>query len=215
MNRIASFFSWLFLPLFTPIYGLLVILYLPVPASSFLTSDSLYLLNPTAKILFLSLFVVFIVLAPGVSLLVMRMNKNIHSFQIKTVEERLMPIALMTFYLIVLLFFLYVQADGAMIPPIIKAMVLGGVIAGALAYFITPKLKISLHSIGMGALFGFVYMFSKGLEEPPFILLSTVLVLSGIVMSSRLSLKAHAMKEVGLGYLLGFLTQAVCIWFYV
>lgn len=215
MKSIASFFSWIFLPLLTPIYGLLVILYLPVPASSFLTSDSLYLLNPTAKFLFLSLFVVFIVLAPGISFLVMRMNKNIQSFQMKTVEERVMPIALMTFYLIVLFFFLYMQAEGVLIPAIIKALVLGGILAGAAAYFITPKLKISLHSIGMGALFGFVYMFSKGLEQPSLILLATVLILSGIVMSARLALNAHTINEVGLGYLLGFLTQAICIYFYV
>ena len=215
MKKIASFFSWLFLPLFTPIYGLLVILYLPVPSSSFLTSDSLYLLHPTAKLLFLSLFLIFIVLGPGISFFVMRMNKNIKSFQMKTRKERLMPIALMTFYFIVLFFFLYMQAEEAVIPDIIKGMVMGGIVVGALAYFITPKIKISLHSIGMGALFGFVYMFSKGLEQPPLILLTTVLLLSGIVMSARLSLKAHTIKEVSLGYLLGFLTQAVCIFIYV
>ncbi len=214
MNKIASFFSWLFLPIFTPIYGLLVILYLPVPSNSFLTNDSLYLLNPTAKILFLSLFLIFIVLGPGISFFVMRMNKNIKSYQMKTAAERLMPIALMTFYFIVLFFFLYMQAEGAVIPDIIKGMVLGGIVVGALAYFITPKIKISLHSIGMGALFGFVYMFSKGLEQPPLILLTTVLLLGGIVMSSRLALKAHTLKEVGLGYLLGLLTQMFCIWIY-
>ena len=215
MDKLASFISWLFLPLFTPIYGLLVILYLPIPSSSFLSSNSLFLLNPTAKFLFISLFVVFIVLAPGVSFLVMKMNRNIHSFEMRTIEERLAPISLTTFYLIVLLFFLYFQSEDALIPPIIKAMVLGGIIAGALAYIITPRLKISLHSIGMGALFGFIYMFSKGLEYSPLILLASIIILGGIVLTARLVLKAHTMKEVGLGYLLGFLSQAICIWLYV
>lgn len=215
MNRLSTFFSWLFFPLFTPIYGLLVLLYLPVPSNSFLTSDSLFLLNPTAKFLFISLFVVFIVFAPGVSLIVMRMNKNIKSFQIKTAEERLMPIGIMTFYLLVLFFFLYMQAEGVLIPSIIKAMVLGGIIAGIVAYFVTPKFKISLHSIGMGALFGFVYMFARGLEQPPLLLLATVLILSGIVMSARLSLKIHTINEVGWGYMLGFLSQVICIAVYV
>lgn len=215
MKSLTSIISWLFLPLFVPIYGLLVILYLPVPSISFLTSDSLYLIDPTAKFLFLSLFLVFIVFAPGVSFLVMKRNKIDNPIKMETADGRLTPIALMTFYLIVLFFFLFFQKEGALIPPIIKAMVLGGVIAGILAYFITTKLKISLHSLGMGALFGFIYMFSKGLEHPPVILLSTILILSGIVMSSRLLSKEHTIKEVGWGYILGFATQAITIGFYV
>ncbi|HZH85930.1 MAG TPA: hypothetical protein VFD77_01350 [Brumimicrobium sp.] len=214
MKGFASFISWLFLPLFTPIYGMLLVLYLPVQSSSFIATESLYLLTPEAKFLFLLLFLVFIVLAPGMSLIVFKLNKTISSFQMEKAEERLKPIAIMTFYCIVLYLFLQFQAEGALIPKIIKGMVLGGAIASFMAYHFTKKMKISLHAIGMGGLFGFVYMYATNLEQIPIGVLSIVLLLGGIVLSARLILKAHSIKEIGAGYLLGFATQIVSIYFH-
>ncbi|WP_417266189.1 hypothetical protein [Brumimicrobium sp.] len=214
MKGFASFISWLFLPLFTPIYGLLLTLYLPVQSKSFVANESLFMIDPVAKYLFLLLFLVFIVLAPGMSFAVLRMNKTIRSFQMESKEERLTPIAIMTFYCMVLYLFLHFQGEGVLIPKIIKAMVLGGAIAGFIAYFITKKMKISLHGIGMGALFGFFYMYATGLEQVPVGMLISIVFLGGVVLSARLVLKAHSMKEISAGYLLGFATQIISIYFY-
>ncbi|PWH82954.1 hypothetical protein [Brumimicrobium oceani] len=214
MKQISTLLSWVFLPLFTPIYGLLIVLYLPVQSSSFVASESLYMLDPAVKFLFLLLFLVFIVMAPGLSLVVLRLNKTITSLQMESREERLTPIAIMTFYCLVLYLFLMFQAENAMIPSVIKAMVVGGALGAGTAYFITKKIKISLHGMGMGSLFGFVYMFSLPLEQAPIAMLITVLLAGGIVLAGRLFLKAHTLKEVGLGYLLGFASQVICIYFY-
>ncbi|RYM35896.1 hypothetical protein ERX46_02580 [Brumimicrobium glaciale] len=214
MKQISKLLSWIFSPLFTPIYGLLIVLYLPVQSSSFVASESLYMLHPDVKFLFLLLFLVFIVMAPGLSLVVLRLNKTITSLQMESKEERLTPIAIMTFYCIILYLFLMFQAENAMIPSIIKAMVVGGALSAFIAYFITKKSKISLHGMGMGSLFGFVYMFSVPLEQSPLIMLTSVLVVGGLVMTARLFLKAHSLKEVGAGYLLGFASQVICIYFY-
>ena len=214
MKGFASLISWFFLPLFTPIYGLLVVLYLPVQSKSFVANESLYMLDPSAKYLFLLLFSVFIVFAPGLSFVVLRMNKTITSLQMEKAEERLTPIAIMAFYCIILFFFLQFQDQGALIPSIIKAMVMGGAVASFFAYFITKRMKISLHAIGMGSLFGFIYMYATQLEQAPFAVLSSILLLSGVVLSARLILKAHSMKEIGAGYVLGFATQIISIYFY-
>lgn len=215
MQKISSFISWLFLPFLTPFYALLIALYLPINATSFVMYDSLYLLDPKIKLLFLLLFGVFIVIAPCFSLFVMKKNGMIQSFSLENREERNSPIAIMMMYCLVLFFFLHFQAEGAYIPSIIKAMVLGGAIAAGGAYFINRSMKISLHGIGMGAFFGFIYMFSLSLEEIPLFLIISILLLGGIVMSARLILNAHTLKEVGYGYLLGFVTQVVCILFYM
>lgn len=212
MKELSSFISWLFLPLFTPIYGLLLVLYLPIRSNSFLAHDSLYLFTPEAKLLFILLFFVFIVFAPSLSLGILKMNKSISSFQLEKAEERHTPIAIMTFYLMVLYFFLFFQAKGALIPSLLKAMVLAGGISTFCAYFITKKMKISLHALGMGALFGFIYMYAIQLEEIPILLLCAVLILGGIVLSARLILKAHVIKEVGFGYLLGLIPQIIIIY---
>ena len=214
MKQISTLLSWVFLPLFTPIYGLLIVLYLPVQSNSFVASESLYMLDPAVKFLFLLLFLVFIVMAPGLSLVVLRLNKTITSLQMESKEERLTPIAIMTFYCIILYLFLMFQAENALIPSIIKAMVVGGALGSGIAYFITKKSKISLHGMGMGSMFGFVYMFSVPLEQTPVFMLIAVLVVGGIVMTGRLFLKAHTLKEVGAGYFLGFASQVICIYFY-
>lgn len=214
MKQFSQFLSWIFLPLFTPIYALLMVLYLPVQSNSFVASESLYLLDPSVKMLFLMLFLVFIVLAPGLSLIVLKLNKSISSLALENKEERSTPIAIMIFYCVVLYLFLMFQAHSGLIPSIIKAMALGGAVASSIAYFITKKSKISLHGIGMGAFFGFVYMFSISLEHPPLFALCSVLIAGGLVMTARLFLKSHTLNEVGAGYLLGFATQIICIYFY-
>ncbi|HLW40658.1 MAG TPA: hypothetical protein VKX31_09710 [Brumimicrobium sp.] len=215
MQKISSFISWVFLPLFTPLYALAIALYLPINASSFVMNDSLHLLHPKVKFLFFLLFSIFIVIAPSFSLFVMKKNGMIQSFELENREERNSPIAVTMLYCLILFFFLHFQAEGAYIPPILKAMVLGGGAAAGIAYLINKFMKISLHGIGMGAFFGFIYMFSLRLEEIPLFLMISILLLGGIVMSARLILNAHTLKEVGYGYLLGFSTQLICILFYM
>lgn len=215
MDKFSKLIAWLFLPLFTPIYGLLLVLYLPLDSTFFSANASLYLLHPTLKILFILLFSVFIVLAPGLSLVVMKRNNTISSLQLEKRKERLGPIGLMAFYCLILFLFLHFQNKDAFIPPLLKGMVLGGVIASSAAFLITKKMKISLHTIGMGSLFGFIYMFSLPLVKAPVFILVAILILSGIVGTTRLYLKAHTLKEIGLGFALGFVSQIICLYLYL
>lgn len=214
MTSFSKFFSWLFLPLFTPIYGLLIVLFLPSRPSSFLLMDSLYHYPYEVKMLYLLLFGVFIVLAPGMSLLVLKMNKSITSLSLEVREERATPIAIMTFYCLVLYLFLIFQENGAMVPNIIKGMALGGFLSSAIAYLMNKSFKVSLHGVGMGALAGFVLMYFLGMEVYSLPILLAVFILGGVVLTARLFLSAHNLKEVGIGYGLGFLTQIICIYFY-
>ncbi|HTO37295.1 MAG TPA: phosphatase PAP2 family protein [Brumimicrobium sp.] len=211
MRAFASFISWLFLPLFTPIYALLAVMYIPMYSTSFVANASLYLLYPTIKMLYLLLFLIFITIAPGISFYVMKKNKTISSIQMENREERRAPILLMFFYCLMLFFFLNYQAEGTYVPSILKAMVFGGALAAIIAFLVTERMKISLHAIGMGAMFGFLYMYSLPLENIPLILLISVLTLGGIVMAARIYLNAHTLKEITWGYLLGFFTQVICI----
>lgn len=214
MRFLSNFISWLFLPLFTPVYGLLIVLFLPSVPQSFLRLDSLYEYPFQVKVLYIMLFTVFIVLAPGLSFLILRLNKTISSLAMESREERMTPIAVMTFYCLILYLFLLYQPEDAMIPSIIMGMAVGGVIASFSAYHITKFIKISLHGIGMGALAGFVYMYFSGMEYYSIWLLVNVFLAGGIVLSARVYLNAHTLKEVGLGYALGFITQILSIFVY-
>ena len=214
MRGLANFISWLFLPLFTPVYGLLIVLFLPSTPTSFLKLDSLYEYPFSVKILYLMLFLVFIVLAPGLSFIVLRLNKTISSLSMHDRSERMTPIAIMTFYCIVLYLFLLYQPKEAYIPTIIMGMSIGGALASFTAFHITKIMKISLHGIGVGALAGFVFMYYTGMESYPTWVLITCFLAGGVVLSARLFLKAHSLKEVTFGYALGFLTQMISIFIY-
>lgn len=120
----------------------------------------------------------------------------------------------MTFYCIVLFLFLIYQKNSAMVPAILKGTALGGALASGIAYFINRKIKISLHSIGMGSLAGFIFMYFLSMEEYELYVLAGVFILGGIVMSSRMYLKSHNLSELGLGYFLGFISQMICIFLF-
>lgn len=212
MKNLSIFLSWLFVPLVVPIYGLLLVLYLPVKSASYISINSLYLYNPTAKILFLSLFTVFLLLAPTISFLVLKKNKTISSIQMEKREERYTPLAIMTFYCCILLGFLYFQSKSILIPPILEGVALGGGIASILAFFITKKHKVSFHSIAMGALLGFFYMYARTLTNEPVFVLSAVILLGGVINYTRVYLKKHTLFEVGIGYFLGFGSLALGIY---
>jgi hypothetical protein len=214
MTSFSKLFSWLFLPLFTPIYGLLIVLYLPSRPSSFLLMDSLFHYPYEVKMLYLLLFGVFIVLAPGISLLVLKFNKSISSLSLENSKERETPIAIMTFYCLVLFLFLILQKNGAMVPNIIKGMALGGVLSSTVAFVLNRSFKVSLHGVGMGALAGFVLMYFMEMELYSLPILSAIFILGGIVLSARMFLKSHDLKEVAIGYGVGFVSQVICIYFY-
>tara|TARA_B100000508_G_scaffold137355_1_gene131553 strand:- start:65789 stop:66448 length:660 start_codon:yes stop_codon:yes gene_type:complete len=214
MRAVSNFLSWLFLPLFTPVYGLLIVLFVPSTPKSFLRLDSLYEYPLKAKLLFILLFTVLIVFAPGLSFIVLRLNKTITSLSMENREERMTPIALMTFYCLILYLFLLYQPNNAMIPSVIMGMTIGGAFASFIAFHITKVMKISLHGIGMGALAGFVFMYYTGMEYFSIYALIAVFLAGGLVLSARVYLNAHTLKQVGFGYALGFVTQILAIFVY-
>lgn len=214
MQVIARFFSWMFLPLFTPIYGLFIVLFIPAVPSSFFRLDTLYAYPMEIKWLFLLLFTVFLVLAPGLSFVVLRYNRTIASFAMESREERSTPISVMAFYFLVLYGFLLFQSNAEMIPATVKGMALAGGITSFIAYHINKVMKISLHAIGMGALAGFIYTYFLSMEYFSLLALVLVILAGGVVMTARLYLKQHTLKEIGFGYLLGFIIQFIVIFVY-
>lgn len=215
MRVFAKFLSWITLPFFTPMYALLVVFFIPAKSSSMKLLDTVYLYPWEAKALFLLLFLVFIVLAPGLSLIVLRVNRSISSLSMPNQYERETPILVMTFYTSVLFLFLWYQSSASPVPSILLAMALGGAISSGLAYLFNKKFKISLHGIGLGALVGFLYAFFLTLEEFNLTILLLSIILAGLGLSARLILKQHNLFQILSGFVLGFASQFFCIYFYV
>lgn len=219
LRSIAKFISFLFHPLFVVSY-LLVILLLVNP----------YLFSITdAKTLGLVLISVF-ALSVGFPLLVIvlfKMLGMINSFEMEDPMERIGPlIATGIFYL-----WLYINIyKNPVFPQAFSVFVLGSTIGLFMAFFINNFSKISLHGVGMGGLVTAVFMIRFFYSYNSFILdlggmgvfhvhvnllLYLVLIIAGLVGSSRLFLGAHNKMDLYGGFLVGFISQIIAYRFLV
>lgn len=107
------------------------------------------------------------------------------------------------------------------VPLVFKAAILGCIIALFTAFTINLFSKISLHTIGMGALVGMVIIsmlyfgynnFQIGDKSYSlYSLLFFVVFLAGLVGSARMILLKHEPKDLYGGYLVGFATQLIAL----
>lgn len=206
MKLVANIISWVFLPLLMPIYAVAVALYIPSMEESYIQENTLYFLNPNFKIVVVLWFTIFSLLAPGLSLLAMRLSKNISTIEIDNRKERSMPITMTAIFCLILGVLFLVKAPGGILPTSIYALPWGGFVAITAAGIINRKTKISLHAIGAGMALGFfVAYYSQQAAYFFEIIVSSVLV-CGLVMSARLYLGKHTLKQVFMGCLLGFIS---------
>jgi len=218
MLRIAAhIISLLFHPLLMVTY-MLVLLLLINPYLFGVNSvlDRTYLL----LLVFLSTFVI-----PGFAVTMMRTLGLVQSIQLKTRQERIGP------YIATGIFYLWMVRnfwDNPDIPTAYTSFVLGATMGLFLAFLINLFTKISAHAVGMGGLLAMViitmWLFSYGTftvnlgsmgsyEVSMYIVLSLVILLCGIVGTSRLLLDAHDPRDLYGGYLVGFLSQFIALRF--
>lgn len=215
LKLIAHLFSIVFHPLMMLTY-MLVLLLLVNPylfgVNNVLDGHFLILL------IFLSTFFI-----PMVAILMMRFLGLIQSFQMRDKKERIGP------YISTGIFYLWMfrnLLDNPDIPLAYKVFVLGATIALFTAFIINLVSKISMHAVGMGGLIGMtvitMLLFSYDyftistsllgtVQVSMTALLMLVLLLSGIVCTSRLLLNAHDLQDVYGGIIVGFATQFIAL----
>lgn len=91
---------------------------------------------------------------------------------------------------------------------------LGGIISASIAFILLfVKFKASIHMIAMSAVTFFVIGLSMHYEQNIIYTIALLFLLSGIVASSRLAMRAHTMKELIVGYCSGMLPQLL-LWYF-
>jgi len=164
-------------------------------------------------------------LLPAFSVFMMRNLGLVDSMQLKTKQERIGP------YIITGVFYLWMFVNFKSNPTIPEAytiFVLGATIGLFVAFFINIFSKISTHTVGMGGLIGMVMitmlLFSYDsftVESAYFgtiqmsmnVLLMIVIIIAGLVGTSRLILDAHTNKELYLGFFIGIFTQFIALFY--
>lgn len=162
------------------------------------------------KLALLGLVFIATYLIPLLLLILLKSLGQITSYQVHTIKERKLPVAFMIvlFYAIGRMLFEVTQIRDLGV--LFYATALGLTIVYLLFIF---KLKTSLHLLSMGVALGFfLYLtYEYGITFTPVILL--IILLSGLLASARLHLKAHTSKEVYIGFFLGVVSPFLTSYF--
>jgi hypothetical protein len=189
-DRLAKIIAIVFHPLFMPLYGLLILFSAP----TFLG----YLPFPVKRILFI-IVLINNVLIPLTLLPFFRYRNVISSYKIEERSERIFPL-LTTSILYCSTSFIIFRFQ---VPFLIKSFFLATSILVVVVTFINFWWKISIHAVGAGALTAVVFVLSIKMYTPLTWYLTVVILVGGLILSSRLRLNSHNPSQVWLGYLTG------------
>lgn len=208
---LANLISILFHPLWWPTFGLYILLAL----NPYLFGVS----EPAAQsTLMLQVFILTFIL-PVVSIFLLKKLNLIESLFVKERMERVGP------YIITMIFYLWLYVNirhDAKVPLVYNIFVMGALITLIFIFIANLFIKVSAHTAVMGGLVAMTWVtfniFSHEMfrfqwpGQAPVMLswrtvLITCIIIAGLIGTCRLYLKVHTVKEVYLGYLLGFVSQ--------
>ena len=198
--RFSKILSFVFHPVLMPTYAILLLLYFSKMFSQFMPIEQ--------KTHLINLTLIFTLLLPLLGVFLLKKLKIVSSIYMENQKERKWPllIAISSYYLLFRMFeFLHIH-------PIIIKLILGAILILFLAVIISNFWKISLHMLGIGGVFGaflaFQYLFGGKL-----FLIILLLLCSGLVAYARINENAHTLKQVYLGFLVGFCTEFLIFYF--
>lgn len=151
---------------------------------------------------------------PIIAVLLMKFLGLVQSLELKEAKERIGP------YIITGIFYIWLTVNlfnNNEVPKLYVIFILGSAIGLFVSFFINNFVKISAHGVGMGGMLGFFLLLlqspvqkvwfelssSQAIGIPVIFFFLLVVLLTGIVGTSRLLLKAHEAKEVMQGVLVG------------
>lgn len=194
----AVFFSYIFHPVFIPMYAIAFLVYIhPSYFSGF---------SDRAKFQTIIISSINLVFFPLISILLLKALGFIDSIFLRIRKDRIIP------YMACGIFFFWaytVFKKQELYPPIMAGFILGIFLASSAALLANIYFKVSMHAIGMG---GWVGLFWAIAKEDTMLMtwpLALVILLTGIVCTSRLLVSDHTQKDIYAGLAIGFLCQLI------
>lgn len=219
LKSLAQVLSFVFHPLLIVTY-MLVLLMLVNPYLFGVNSIS----DKESKLLILQVFLSTFFI-PAFAVAMLRFTGMIKSIEMKTRQERIGP------YIITGMFYIWMFRNflgSDQVPTAFSSFLLGASIGLFIAFFINIFSKISAHAVGMGGLVGMVVITMLLFSYDTFTIHSTIIgvvelsmsgvlivvvLIAGIVGTSRLLLQAHEPLDLYGGYLVGFASQFIALRF--
>lgn len=194
----ALLLSYLFHPIFIPLYVLLFIVYIhPSYFSGF---------SASAKFRTILILLQNAVFYPLFCVLLLKGVGFIDSVFLRTQKDRIIPyIASGIFFFWTFLVFKQ-QPEFARILP---SFMLGVFLASSAALIANIYFKISMHAIGLGGMLGIFLIIANSNSMLMTWPLSTALLISGLVCTARMLISDHKAKDIYSGLSLGILAQFI------
>lgn len=194
----AKLFSVLLHPLFIPLYvtGFLVYVH---PAAFTGFSE----LQKKQVMLIIALNVVAF---PLITILLLKATGFLKSIYMRDSKDRIIP------YIACGIFFFWaftVFRQQPHYPSLLTSFLFGIFLASSAGLIANIYFKISMHAIGMGGFIGFMLVLLKAGSMTMTWPLSLVVLLTGIVCTSRLLVSDHSSRDIYMGLLAGLLTQVI------
>ncbi len=192
MQFLLRIISYIFHPIFIPLFG--TITYFALAPYSSLEQK-----NGTI----LPIFILTVVI-PIIFFFILRNLKLITSIFAPSIKERIYPMLISSGIYFIILYKIIPQNY---INEVYYFFI--GLLTAAIAILVLLflKFKASLHLLGMGSILLFLIGLSIHFEINITIAIGLVTLLSGLLTSSRLYLKAHTIPELILGFLIGASSQ--------
>lgn len=201
MRAIIRSFSYIFHPLFMPLFGVLFYFYI-----------SPRFFNP--EFLYSKLFatVIMTIVIPILSFFMLKNLQLVTSIHLKEVKERRWPLLmqmLFTYLLIRLIF------NGYEIPEVYFFFV--GILGASTGAFLMSlfQFKVSLHMIALAGVLSFIFGLSLHFGMNLLLWLAFFIFACGATATSRLDVKAHTPAELVIGFIIGFASQILVFSYWI
>jgi len=193
VKQVAKFISVVFHPLLLTTYLVIILSYY---------FPSMLKIRKENQMIIIGLVFVFTFVLPAVNLVMLRAFGNIQSLTLQSRRERILPFVFISLLYLLVTFLFYFKlpfsANFNKLMMIISALVV-------VSLMITLFYKISIHSIAMGGGIGILLPLNQVTEQMSLLWPTAFTILvTGLVMSSRLVLDAHSPREVMYGGVVGF-----------
>lgn len=186
----ARIVSMVFTPFYLPILGLAVLFFL-----SYLRQ---YLLS--YKFFVLAVVYFFTILLPSLLIHLYRRYQGWSLIELGSRERRIVP-----YVLSILCYFMCLYIMEQMhIPFFMRCIVACALIIQIVCAIINVWWKISTHMAGIGGVAGALFIFSEVFRFNPTWWFCLVLVIAGILGTSRMILRQHTLLQVVMGFVVGF-----------
>lgn len=193
----AKVLSVLFTPFYLPILGLLIL---------FIFSY-LSLLPLTYKLFLLLMFYLFTVFLPTALIRFYRRYQGWTLIELGSRERRAIPYVISIFsYLLCY----YIMA-ATHVPHFMGSILIAALVIQVACAIINLFIKISTHTAAIGGVTGALLAFSVIFSFIPVWWLCIVLLLAGMVGTSRMILRQHSLRQVVLGFLAGVACSFVSV----